>query len=144
MYTLMTREYWDGDLMSPRYDEYSSADALAQVLKRFDFDGGCWETVEVRDRNRVIYCWKKEKYDTFKEGIDALKYQLNVLSQALVSYAHVTLTDEEKREMINTTIAALNCGSDEAMSTAYGIKMRVIVTGDEDLIEKIEYLWKVI
>lgn len=144
MYTLMTREYWDGDLMNPRYGEYSSAVTMAQVLKTFDFDGGCWETVEVRDRNRVIYCWKKKEYGTFKEGIDALKYQLNVLSQALVSYAHVTLTNEEKRKMINTTIAALNCGSDEAMNDAYGIKVRAIVTSDEDLIEKIKYLWEVI
>lgn len=144
MYTVMTREYWDGDLMAPRYSEYSSADTLAQVLKRFDFNGGCWESVEVRDGDRVIYSWKKEHYATFKDGIDALKYQLNVLAQALVSYAHVALSDEEKSKMVNTTISALNSGSDEAMYDAYCIKVRAIVSGDDNLIKNIEYLWKVI
>ena len=144
MYTVMTREYWDGDLMAPRYSEYSSADMIAQVLKNFDFDGGCWESVEVRDGDRVIYSWKKKHYATFKEGIDALKYQLNVLAQALVSYAHATLSNEEKSNMVNTTISALNCGSDEAMEDAYCIKMRAIVSDDEELIEKIEYLHEVL
>ena len=144
MYTVMTREYWDGDLMVPRYSEYSSADMIAQALKRFDFGGGCWETVEIRDGDRVIYNWKKKHYATFKEGIDVLKYQLNVLAQALVSYAHVALSDEEKSNMVNTTISALNCGSDEAMDDAYCIKIRAIVSGDDNLIENIEYLWKVI
>lgn len=144
MYTLMTREYWDGDLMNPRYGVYSCAESLAQVLKTFDFDGGCWETVEVKDDDRTIYCWKKKDYATFKEGIDALKYQLNVLAQSLISYAHVSLTDEEKSKMVNITISALNGGSDEAMESAYGIKLRAIVTGDKELIKKIEYLWEVI
>jgi hypothetical protein len=141
MYTVMTREYWDGDLMAPRYSEYSSADTLAQVLKRFDFNGGCWESVEIRDDDRVIYSWKKKHY---ANGIDALKYQLNVLAQALVSYAHVALSNEEKSNMVNTTISALNCGSDEAMDDAYCIKVRAIVSGDEELIEKIEYLHEVL
>ena len=144
MYTVMTREYWDGDLMAPRYSKYSSADMIAQVLKNFDFDGGCWESVEVRDGDRVIYSWKKKHYATFKEGIDALKYQLNVLTQALVSYAHATLSNEEKSNMVNTTISALNCGSDGAMEDAYCIKMRAIVSDDEELIEKIEYLHEVL
>ena len=144
MYTVMTREYWDGDLMAPRYSEYSSADLIEQALRNFDFGGGCWESVEVRDGDRIIYSWKKKHYATFKEGIDVLKYQLNVLAQALVSYAHVTLSDEEKSNMVNTTISALNCGSDEAMDDAYCIKIRAIVSGDDNLIENIEYLWEVI
>ena len=85
MYTLTTRQYWDGDLMNPRGGTYTSAIALAQVLKRFDFDGGCWAIVEVRDENRVIYTWKKEEHSTFDVGINILKYQLNVLAQALIS-----------------------------------------------------------
>lgn len=144
MYTLMTREYWDGDLMNPRYGVYSCADSLARVLKTFDFDGGCWETVEVKDNDRVIYYWKRKDYAAFAKSIEVLKYQLNVLSQALMSYAHVSLTEEEKSKMVNVTIAALNCGIEEAMQDAYGIKIRAIVTGDEELIKKIEYLWNVI
>lgn len=143
-YYLTTRQYWDGDLMNPRSGSYTSAIALAQVLKRFDFDGGCWAIVEVRDENRVIYTWKKEEHSTFDVGINILKYQLNVLAQALVSYAHVSLSDEDKRKMVNITIHALNCGSDEAMESAYAIKMRALVSGDNELIEKINYLWEVI
>ena len=144
MYTVMTREYWDGDLMAPRYNEYSSADVIAQVLRNFDFGGGCWESVEVRDGDRIIYSWKKKHYATFKEGIDILKYQLNVLTQALVSYAHIILSDEEKSNMVNITISALNCGSDEALEDAYCIKIRALVSGDEELIKKIEYLHEVL
>lgn len=144
MYTLMTREYWDGDLMNPRYGEYFSAITMAQALKTFDFDGGCWETVEVKDDDRIIYCWKKKNYATFKDGIDALKYQLNVLSQALVSYANVNLTEDEKSKMYWITVHALNSGEDEAMGSAYAIRMRAMVSGNIGFIKEIEHLWEVI
>lgn len=140
MYTLKTRAYWNGDLLNPRYNEYSSADTLAQDLRTFDFDGGCWESVEVKDGDRVIYSWNKH----YVPGIDTLKYQMNVLAQALVSYAHVTLSDEEKSNMVNTTISALNDGSEDAMDCAYCIRMRAIVSGDDNLIKTIEHIWMVV
>ena len=47
-------------------------------------------------------------------------------------------------EMINTTIMALNDGSEEAWEVAYNVKQQAIATGDKELIAKIQYLWEVI
>lgn len=54
------------------------------------------------------------------------------------------LTDDDKQEMYWQTVHALNAGSDEAEKGAFLIRLRALVSGDEELIEKIEYLHKVI
>ena len=54
------------------------------------------------------------------------------------------LTEEEKKEMIDITIMALNCGSDEAMQAASEIRNKALESRDSELIEQINYLWEVI
>lgn len=54
------------------------------------------------------------------------------------------LTEEEKKEMIDITIMALNCGSDEAMQEASEIRNKALESRDSELIEQINYLWEVI
>ena len=44
----------------------------------------------------------------------------------------------------NMTVAALNEGSEEAMEDAFYIKLQALASGDDELIEKIDYLWNVI
>ena len=46
--------------------------------------------------------------------------------------------------MINATIHALNCGSEESLEYANEIKQQALASGDGELIQTIEYLWKVI
>ena len=47
-------------------------------------------------------------------------------------------------DMINATIHALNCGSEESLEYANEIKQQALASGDGELIQTIEYLWKVI
>jgi hypothetical protein len=54
------------------------------------------------------------------------------------------LTDEQKSEMYWQTVHALNAGSDEAEKGAFLIRLRALISGDDELIEKIEYLHEVI
>jgi hypothetical protein len=53
-------------------------------------------------------------------------------------------TDEEKSQMYHDTVMTLNCGSDEAMECAFQIRLKALCSGDEELIEKIEYLHEVL
>ena len=47
-------------------------------------------------------------------------------------------------DMINATIHALNCGSEEALEYASEIRQQALASGDDELIQTIEYLWKII
>ena len=49
-----------------------------------------------------------------------------------------------KKVMIEQCIAALNCGSEEAQRDAFEIRLEALCSGDEEFIEKIEYLHEVI
>jgi hypothetical protein len=49
-----------------------------------------------------------------------------------------------KEEKISWTIMALNDGSDDAMRMAYDIRMSVEDSDDQELKERIEYLWEII
>lgn len=55
-----------------------------------------------------------------------------------------TISEEDKSRMYDMTIAALNEGSEEAMEDAFYMKLQALASGDDEFIEKIEYLWDVI
>ena len=55
-----------------------------------------------------------------------------------------TISDEDKSRIYADTVAALNDGSDEAMESAFYTRLQALASGDDELIEKIEYLWDVI
>lgn len=55
-----------------------------------------------------------------------------------------TISNEDKSRMYSMTVAALNDGSDEAMEDAFYMRLHALASGDDELIEKIEYLWNVI
>ena len=55
-----------------------------------------------------------------------------------------TIPDQDKARKYHDTIMALNCGSDEAMEEAFFIHLEALCSGDDEFIEKIEYLWDVI
>ena len=54
------------------------------------------------------------------------------------------LTNEEIDEMYWNTVYALNAGNEEADRYAFEIRLRALCSGDEELINKIEYLHEVI
>ena len=54
------------------------------------------------------------------------------------------LTDEEKDKMYWHTVHALNAGNEEADRVAFEIRLKALCSGDEEFIEKIEYLHEVI
>ena len=54
------------------------------------------------------------------------------------------LTDEERNKMYWDTVHALNAGNEEADRDAFEIRLKALCSGDEELIEKIEYLHEVL
>ena len=54
------------------------------------------------------------------------------------------LTNKERVEMYWHTVHALNAGNEEADRVAFEIRLKALCSSDEELIEKIEYLHKVI
>ena len=70
--------------------------------------------------------------------------EMYIMMGNLARLSKEDLTDEEKAWMYSETVAALNCGSDEAEKGAFLIRLRALVSGDEELIEKIEYLHEVL
>ena len=54
------------------------------------------------------------------------------------------LTNEEKAKMYWHTVHALNAGCEEAERGAFEIRLKALCSGDEELIEKIEYLHEVL
>jgi len=54
------------------------------------------------------------------------------------------LTNEERVEMYWHTVHALNAGNEEADRCAFEIRLKALCSGNEELIDKIEYLHKVI
>ena len=61
--------------------------------------------------------------------------------RTVADYPGQTLTDEKKSEMYWQSVHALNAGNEEA---AFYIRLKALISGDEELIEKIEYLHEVI
>lgn len=62
----------------------------------------------------------------------------------VAEYPSHELSYGEKKVMVQQCIAALNCGSEEAQRDAFEIRLKALCSGDEELIEKIEYLHEVI
>ena len=60
------------------------------------------------------------------------------------NYPNLKLSDEDKSNMYDTTVAALNCGSEEAERDAFEIRLKALCSGDDNFIENIEYLHEVI
>ena len=75
-----------------------------------------------------------------KDALNRVRHLLLVAN----NHAFKSLSDTEKAAMVHTTIMCLNDASEEAMEEAFIIKVQAVVSGDEKLIEKIEYLWEVI
>jgi hypothetical protein len=62
----------------------------------------------------------------------------------VTEYPSHELSYGEKKVMVQQCIAALNCGSEEAQRDAFKIRLKALCSGDEELIEKIEYIHEVI
>jgi hypothetical protein len=62
----------------------------------------------------------------------------------VTEYPSHELSYGEKKVMVQQCIAALNCGSEEAQRDAFEIRLKALCSGDEELIEKIEYLHEVL
>ena len=60
------------------------------------------------------------------------------------NYPSHTLTYGAKKVMYEQCVAALNAGCEEAERDAFEIRLKALCSGDEKLIEKIEYLHEVI
>ena len=71
------------------------------------------------------------------ENVEEAKAFLRVLPD----YTVKTYTDEEKEEMYWQSVHALNAGNEEA---AFYIRLKALCSGDDMLIEKIEYLHEVL
>ena len=76
----------------------------------------------------------------YNTSTDAYYYSVLFLEK-VKEYSELTLTDEEKEEMYWQSVHALNAGNEEA---AFYIRLKALCSGDEELIEKIEYLHEVI
>ena len=62
----------------------------------------------------------------------------------VAEYPSYELSYGAKKVMYEQCVAALNCGSEEAQRDAFEIRLKALCSGDEKLIEKIEYLHEVL
>ena len=85
------------------------------------------------------YVIEASKIDSLENVTDDIARYLN-----LAANATTPLTLDEKGEMYYSTVHALNCGSPEANEEAFCIRLRALASGDDELIDKIEYLHQVI
>ena len=77
MYYICTREWFDGILWPELSDSYSSLKSLKRALKKFNYDGGCWQKVRVYsdDSDKDLLYWDQMIY--FPENIEKLKKLIN-------------------------------------------------------------------
>ena len=87
--------------------------------------------------NYIEHVVVKEDSATAVEEIQIFVYNVN-------NVANQPISDDEKAWMYSETVAALNCGSEEAQKAAFLIRLKALVSGDDELVEKIEYLHKVL
>lgn len=64
--------------------------------------------------------------------------------RTVVEYPELKLTEDDKQKMYWNTVHALNAGNEEAERDAFEIRLKALCSGDEELIEKIEYLHEVL
>ena len=62
----------------------------------------------------------------------------------VADYPSHELSYGEKKVMYEQCVAALNAGCEEAERDAFEIRLKALCSGDEELIEKIEYLHEVL
>lgn len=62
----------------------------------------------------------------------------------VANYPNLKLSDEDKSNMYETTVAALNCGCEKAERDAFEIRLKALCSGNENFIENIEYLHEVL
>ena len=62
----------------------------------------------------------------------------------VADYPSHKLADKDQEEMYWHTVHALNAGNEEADRYAFEIRLKALCSGDEELIDKIEYLHEVI
>lgn len=70
--------------------------------------------------------------------------EVEVMMNDVVRLSNESLTDEQKSEMYWQTVHALNAGTEEAEKGAFLIRLRALISGDDEFIDKIEYLHEVI
>jgi hypothetical protein len=70
--------------------------------------------------------------------------EMVIMMDNLAHLSKQPLTDEQKSEMYWNTVYALNSGGEEAEKGAFLIRLRALISGDEQLISKIEFLHEVI
>ena len=87
--------------------------------------------------NYVEHVATEEDTATAIEEIQIFIYNVNIA-------ANQPISDEEKARMYSETVAALNCGSDEAQKAAFLIRLKALASGDDKLAEKIEFWHEVI
>ena len=62
----------------------------------------------------------------------------------VAEYPSHELSYGAKKVMCEQCVAALNCGNEEAERDAFEIRLKALCSGDEEFIEKIEYLHEVL
>ena len=62
----------------------------------------------------------------------------------VAEYPSHELSYGAKKVMYEQCVAALNCGCEEAERDAFEIRPKALCSGDEELIDKIEYLHEVL
>ena len=70
--------------------------------------------------------------------------EMTIMMDNLAHLSRQPLTYEQKSKMYYDTVSALNGGSEDAAKAAFMIRLRALCSGDEELIEKIEYLHEVL
>ena len=70
--------------------------------------------------------------------------EIQIFIYNVSNVANQPISDDEKAWMYSETVAALNCGSEEAQKDAFLIRVNALASGDDEFIEKVEYLHKVI
>ena len=80
--------------------------------------------------NYVNYCENVEDAKTFLREV--------------ADYPSHELSYGAKKVMYEQCVAALNCDSEEAQRDTFEIRLKALCSGDEEFIEKIEYLHEVL
>ena len=62
----------------------------------------------------------------------------------VTKYPELKLTEEDRQEMYWNTVHALNASNEEADRHAFEIRLKALCSGDDEMIEKIEFLHAVI
>lgn len=92
---------------------------------------------------------KRMEFIDFQRGKDLQDIRNHINSASIIismvnDCTKATLTEKQKSEMYWNTVHALNAGNEEADRCAFEIRLKALCSGDDDLINAIEYLHEVI